>query len=150
MLVTHAHAHSGIGDRQGDRQTFRCMCLPRLQLQHMTRWGLRKDSLLVLLLLLFVVRAPAPVTAQAAARKVNVSSSSELMAALQSDADVLVLHNDVAVGPEFEQFEEAPLSLQRCAESPASCPFAVHMYAWERHLGSCMVTVISMLSSWQW
>jgi len=102
------------------------------------------DSLLVLLLLFVASNC---VTAQAAARKVNVSSSSELLKALQSDADVLVLQNDVAVGPEFEQFEGAPLPLQRCARLlPAGSSRACLRTA----LARCMVTVICMFSSCQW
>lgn len=49
-----------------------------------------------------------------------VSSSAGLLAALQSTAEEVVLLNDVAMGPEFEPFERAPLVIKRCVVAVVS------------------------------
>lgn len=51
--------------------------------------------------------------ARAQPAAVNVSSSKQLLEALQSDAKVIVLQNDVAMGEEFVQFEGSPLQIRR-------------------------------------
>lgn len=68
-----------------------------------------------LLLLVSAVPCISCVRAQTAAKTATVSNSGQLLSALQSDADVLVLQNDVALGPEFDQFDGAPLQLRRWA-----------------------------------
>jgi hypothetical protein len=68
--------------------------------------------------LLFLVSAgpfSSCVRAQTAPRTATVNDSGRLLAALQSDADVLVLQSDVALGSEFDQFDGTPLRLRRCA-----------------------------------
>ena len=54
----------------------------------------------------------------ATAASVNVSTSAELLAALQSSADTIVLQNDVAMGAEFDQFDhdQQPLLINRWVE----------------------------------
>lgn len=50
----------------------------------------------------------------ATAASVNVSSSSELLEALQSQhADQIVLQNDVPMGAEFDQLDRSPLQINR-------------------------------------
>ena len=51
----------------------------------------------------------------ATAASVNVSTSAELLAALQSSADTIVLQKDVAMGAEFDQFVQ-PLQINRWAD----------------------------------
>lgn len=49
------------------------------------------------------------------ASSVNVSSSRELLAALQQPAvDQIVLQNDVRLGAEFDRFAGTPLQITRC------------------------------------
>jgi hypothetical protein len=92
--------------------------LVKYQFRHMGRaaslMGL-KAVLPWLWLLLLVSAAPciSCVRAQTAAKRVTVSSSAQLLSALKSDAGVVVLQNDVALGAEFDQFDGAPLQLRR-------------------------------------
>lgn len=48
-----------------------------------------------------------------AAAAVHVGNSAQLLSALKSPADVIVLRNDVAMGEEFHQFEGSPLRIAR-------------------------------------
>jgi hypothetical protein len=60
--------------------------------------------------LLLVALAVAHTSAAAA---VNVSTSAQLLEALQSPAEEVVLLDDVPLGPEFERYENAPLVIRR-------------------------------------
>lgn len=72
------------------------------------------------LLVLAVTLGCIAVQAAAGGASVNVSSSRELLAALQSQqVDRIVLQNDVAMGPEFDQLKRAPLQITRCAYAHA-------------------------------
>lgn len=63
------------------------------------------------------------------AAAVDVSDSAELLAALQSTAEEIVLLNDVAMGPEFEQFDNAPLVIRRCVVAVVAATHARGVYA---------------------
>lgn len=67
------------------------------------------------LLLLAAAVTLACLAVQAAGASVNVSSSRELLAALQDQrADRIVLQKDVAMDAEFDQFNQSPLQITRC------------------------------------
>jgi hypothetical protein len=68
-----------------------------------------QQQLLCRLLLLLACSS----SARAQPTPANVSNSNQLLFALQSNAEVIVLQNDVAMGEEFVQFEGAPLQVQR-------------------------------------
>ena len=69
----------------------------------------------LLFTLLAVVWLACCAVQQTAGASVNVSSSSELLAALQQPAvDRIVLQNDVGLGAEFDQFAHTPLQIARC------------------------------------
>jgi hypothetical protein len=70
-----------------------------------------QQQLLLLCRLLLLVACFSSARAQPAAA--NVSNSNQLLNALQSSAEVIVLQNDVAMGEDFVQFEAAPLPIQR-------------------------------------
>jgi hypothetical protein len=70
--------------------------------------------------LLFAVVTLGCVVLQAEGASVNVSSSSELLAALQQQqVDRIVLQNDVAIGADFDKYEQqqSPLQITRCGLS---------------------------------
>lgn len=73
--------------------------------------------MVVLLLLQLLVLSDGLHTTAAAT---NVTNSVGLLAALQSTAEEVVLLNDVAMGPEFERFENAPLVIRRCVVAVAA------------------------------
>lgn len=68
-----------------------------------------QQLVLIKLLLLLACLWPSCVQAQTA----NASNSEQLLTALQSPAEKIVLQNDVALGAEFMKYEEAPLSIKR-------------------------------------
>lgn len=78
--------------------------------QSLARCGQQQQQLL----LLFAAAGLCSFFMQAAGASVNVTNSSELLAALQSQqADRIVLQNDVSMGAEFEQLNRSPLQITR-------------------------------------
>lgn len=53
--------------------------------------------------------------AQPAGKVAHVRTDDELYSALMGKAETIVLHNDVALGPEFAKFEGSPLNITRYA-----------------------------------
>lgn len=69
-------------------------------------------------MLLVLCAALGCIAVLAAGDSVNVSSGSELLAALQSPhADQIVLQKDMVMGPEFDVLNRSPLQITRCGWS---------------------------------
>ncbi len=80
------------------------------RLRRAERMGLQQLQLLLLLPVAIITHQ----SCVAAASSVNVSTSQQLLLALQSSgADTIVLQNDVALGAEFDRFETQPLPITR-------------------------------------
>lgn len=69
--------------------------------------------LLLLLSCIILLNSLACCDAQANGSVVTVRDSEQLYEALTGKAQVIVLQNDVALGPEFDKFEATPLLIDR-------------------------------------
>jgi len=72
--------------------------------------------MLFLVLLLLLLGSKLGCSAQPAGRETaHVRSDDELYLALTGGTETIVLHNDVALSPEFAKFEGSPLNITRYA-----------------------------------